>query len=734
MKKKTVLFLCAGTFLYSGLQAQSKPDTSKNYTDSIKTVTVTATRTEKDVMDVGRSVTVISGDQLKQPGCNTVADLLSRQEGIFVDGAGQNPGGLQTMFLRGADNSHSLIMIDGVPITDPSTDHGEIYLSELSLADVDKIEIIRGSHSTLYGSSAIGGVINIITNNNYTPGLHGNFSETGGEFGPKTQLLEENAFLNYTFKNGIYAEGGYHRIDDKGLSSAVDTLSHPLPYQQNPQNNFDKGDVFSRIGFKDQNLNTYFEYRNTNQTFGLPIGAFEPANNYNGSLVRDYYNAFIKYNFTPQFHIQYNGSYSPMDRKYTQDTTVNDVYNDKQYSSEFYTSKTVTNDVQLQYDFKTSQFIIGGGSNYEMMNSNTDYSSYTSAENPYYYPGMDQYYISSSSLDSIKPYQTIYNAFAQADINGATFAPGLKAFSLLLGARYSSNSTFGNNVSYEINPSFKINPNSLLYFSFSTGFNAPSLYQLYGPDDIAGDPISLGNTTLTPETSNSVEFGLKHRISTVYLTLSYFSTVVNNYIDYVYLWNKNKPVDSLGYADFMGDTYLNVGQETTQGIEMSVSSQLDKTLSVSANVSILSSSLTYSNSSIDTAHTHGNYVQLFNGGNFLTQSGGNIKYTSLLRRPGDMANITLTYRPVNKLSLSIMIRYVGQRTDAQYDGAAGPYGADVSSTLADYTLLDASASYNITKHFSATLRGTNLFNTTYYEILGYTTMGRSFFLNLQYAF
>jgi len=723
MKKTVAHFLCAGTFLCSGLYAQNsstaKQDSSKSLADSIKTVTITATRTEKDVMDVGRSVTVISGDQLHQPGCNTLADLLSRQAGIFIDGTGQNPGNIQTLFLRGADDGHTVIMLDGVPISDPSNDHNELDLSELSLANVDRIEIVRGSHSTLYGSSAIGGVINIITNNNYTPGLHGNISETGGEFGSNTQSWEENGFLNYTFKNGIYAEGGYHRFDDKGLSAAVDTLKNPLPYQKNPQNNLDKGDVFSRVGFKNPDWNIYLEYRNTNQKFGLPIGAFEPANNYNGQLARDFYNAFIRYNITPQLHIQYTGSYSPMERKYIQDTSVADAYNDKEYEYLYYASKTTTNDVQLEYDYKTSQFILGGGSYSEEMNSNTDY----------FFTG---YPASTTNLDSLKPHQTIYDAFAQADLNGATLAPSLKAFSLLLGARFSSNSTFGNNVSYEINPYFKINANSLLYLSYSTGFNAPSLYQLYGPDDMPGDAISLANSTLTPETSNSIEIGIKHRISTVYLTLSYFSTIVNNYIDYVYLWNKNKPVDSLSYSDFLGDTYLNVGQETTQGIELNVASQLDKTLFVTANMSILSSSLTYSD--INTTHTQGNYIQIFNGGNFLTPGSGSVKYTGLLRRPGAMANINLTYTPVPKVHLSASVRYVGQRTDAQYNGALGPYGADEPTTLADYTLLDASASYDITKQFSVTLRGANLFNTTYYEILGYTTMGRSIYLNLRYAF
>jgi len=733
MKKTTVYFLCAGIFLYSGLSGQStipgKRDSAKSPSDSIKTVTVTATRTEKDVMDVGRSVTVISGDQLKQPGCNSVADLLSQQEGIYIVGTGQNPGSVQYMYLRGGDANHTTIMIDGVPISDPSSPTGALDLSELSLNDVASIEITRGSHSTLYGSSAMGGVINIITNNNYSPGLHGSISATGGEFGPNTNMFDGSALLNYTFKNGIYLEGGYHRFDDKAPSAAVDTLQNPLKYQQNPQNDLDKGDVFSRIGYKDQALNAYFEYRNTNQTSGLADGPFEPANNYTGQLVRDFYTGFIKYAITPQFHIQYTGSYSPMERKYVQDTSATSDTG-KFYQRQYYASKTITNDVQLEYDYKTSQFIAGGGSYYESINSNTNYFS----ETDYPSMGYDYLYTSETNLDTIKPHQTIYNAFAQADLNGATFAPGLKAFSLLLGARYSANSMFGNNVSYEINPSVKVNPNTLLYLSYSTGFNAPSLYELYGPDDIAGDPVSLANPTLKAETSNSIEFGLKHKIDNVYFTLSYFSTIVNNYIDYVYLWTKNKPVDSLQYTDFVGDTYLNVGQETTQGIELDVASQLDKTLFVSANMSILSSSLTYSNSSIGTSHTHGSTIQLFNGGNFLTPSSGNVKYIGLLRRPGAMANITLTYSPIPKLHLSIAVRYVGQRTDAQYNGAAGPFGADQPVSLADYTLLGASAGYDVFKNFSVMVKGDNLLNTTYYEILGYTTMGRSLFLNIRYSF
>lgn len=729
--KKTAMFLCMGAVAFMQGQAlgQTNSDSLAKVRDSIRTVTITATRSNKSVMDVGRDVTVISNEQIKRSSCNTVADLLSQQAGIYIVGAGQNPGAIQSLFLRGADENHTTVMIDGIPITDPSLADGAIDISQLSLADVDKIEIVRGSHSTLYGSSSIGGVINIITKNNFTPGLHGGFGETAGEFGTGTNIFSENAFLNYTFTNGLYADAGYNRVDDKGLSAAVDTLKNPLAYQQNVHNDLDRGDFFAKLGYNAGKINTYLEYKNYNQAFGIAEGAFSPANNYLGYLNRNLYIGHLGYDISPAFHLKYIGSYSNMHRKYLQDSTANSD-SSKFYQMQYYTSTTLSNELQLSYNIKTSKLMLGTGMNYEKMSSYSNFGENTD------YVSQGYSYAFTDTGRAVSPHQTIYYGYAQADVNGATFAPGLAPVSILLGARYSSNSTFGNNVSYELNPYVKIDKNSLVYFSYSTGFNAPALYQLYGPDDITDPipPISLANPNLKPETSNSYEIGIKHRVSNVYFTLSWFNTVVNNYIDYVYLWTKNRPVDSLNYNNFLGDTYLNVGKETTKGLEMNIHMQVDPKLNITANMSILSSSLSYSASSVDTTHTHGNQVQLFNGGDFLSAGNGSIQNTGLLRRPGTMANVTITYMPVRKLALSAEIRYIGSHTDAQYAPTLGPFGADTYTNLPDYTLLDLYARYRIIKGLDATVRVENVFNTTYYEILGYNTLGRSIYLNISYAF
>ena len=162
MKRIPSLFL-AGMLIFSDalLLAGGTEDYTKVY--PMKEIVVTATRTDKDVNNVGRSVTLITNEQMKTSVYNNLAELLSRQEGIYVVGTGQNPGMIQSLFMRGANNNQTAIMVDDVRITDPSSPNNALDLKELSLTNLDRVEIVRGAHSTLYGSSAIGGVINLIT-------------------------------------------------------------------------------------------------------------------------------------------------------------------------------------------------------------------------------------------------------------------------------------------------------------------------------------------------------------------------------------------------------------------------------------------------------------------------------------------------------------------------------------------------------------------------------------------
>jgi len=125
-------------------------------------VVVTATKTEQKPEDVTQSVTVITADDIKKSGATNVGDILSTTPGATVTNYGPL-GALQSIELRGSSYQQVLVLLNGMRLNSGSA--GGFDLSELpvSLDSIERIEIVRGPASALYGSDAMGGVINIIT-------------------------------------------------------------------------------------------------------------------------------------------------------------------------------------------------------------------------------------------------------------------------------------------------------------------------------------------------------------------------------------------------------------------------------------------------------------------------------------------------------------------------------------------------------------------------------------------
>jgi vitamin B12 transporter len=125
-------------------------------------VVVTATRTPQPIQRLGSAVTVITAEEIVKSSARDVADLLRQSPGVTVTQNG-GPGQLQTVSLRGGEVRHTLVLVDGIRVNDPSSTGREFDFSTIVLADVERIEVLRGPQSALYGSDAMGGVINIIT-------------------------------------------------------------------------------------------------------------------------------------------------------------------------------------------------------------------------------------------------------------------------------------------------------------------------------------------------------------------------------------------------------------------------------------------------------------------------------------------------------------------------------------------------------------------------------------------
>ena len=116
--------------------------------------------------EVGSSVTVVTGAQLRDRQVRTAAEALQSLPGVHVS-RNSTPASVTEVRIRGAENNHTLVLIDGVPANDPTG--GAYDFSDLSTADIERIEVIRGAQSVIYGSGAVGGVINIITRSGRGP-------------------------------------------------------------------------------------------------------------------------------------------------------------------------------------------------------------------------------------------------------------------------------------------------------------------------------------------------------------------------------------------------------------------------------------------------------------------------------------------------------------------------------------------------------------------------------------
>jgi vitamin B12 transporter len=171
MRKSALVCLCTPVFLLPAYaQAQTNPPT-----DSL---VVTATGVPTPAQQIAAGVTVIDRATIQQRGYTDLVEALSAVPGLRVAQSG-GPGSQASVFIRGTNSNHVLVLRDGVPINDPADPGGAFNFGDDSLNDIERIEIIRGPMSGLYGSGAIGGVINLITQH-HGGALHGDLTLAGG--------------------------------------------------------------------------------------------------------------------------------------------------------------------------------------------------------------------------------------------------------------------------------------------------------------------------------------------------------------------------------------------------------------------------------------------------------------------------------------------------------------------------------------------------------------------------
>ncbi|MCI0615803.1 TonB-dependent receptor [bacterium] len=446
-------FACAFSFLLLiptftiTLLAQEESETEVSNNEQLTyDISVTADRLEESLKDKTDSVTIITHDDIERHQWRYVHDALRDVAGLNVVQSG-SPGKTTSLFLRGANSDQLLVLIDGVQVNDPF--FGGVSIQDVTTDNIERIEIVRGPQSPLYGSDSIAGVINIVTRGG-SSGLHTNASFEGGSF----QTYREKA----------------------GLSGGTGKAAYSLTYsRQDTEGQFDN-DEFDENSFSartDFTLGAATELSVNGRVHDSHIGIpFSSANTPSPLRNQDTQLSTIGSNFDHS-----SGNFLNLKLRFGfcyQDFLFQDP-EDSFSTLTAHTSQTFQVGLQNDFHIFEKDILIVG---YEFEKETIDAND---AGGPI--PILNDF-------DS-----TIHAVYAQNKFESEHWI-------FTTGVRYDDHNTFGRSVNPRISAAFRPQPNWKIRGSFGTGFRAPTAGDLAFP--------FYGNPNLDPEKSKSWEIGLDH--------------------------------------------------------------------------------------------------------------------------------------------------------------------------------------------------------------------------------
>ena len=646
MKKK--IFIAAAVLISSQLYAQ------KDSTKNLDEVVITATKFPIKQSLTGKVVTVINQQQLQRNSGKSLTEVLNTQAGIIVNGSSNVLGTNQDVYLRGASAGKTLIMLDGVPVYDASGISGAFDLNLISVDQVDRIEILKGSQSTLYGSDAIAGVINIISKKGGAKKINVTANLAAGSY----NTFKGSVGLNGTVKNTSY-NIQYTKLNSKGFSTAQD---------QTGTGNFDKDGIDENVFRASiiQKVNNKFSVRaNTqfsNYKTDADAGQFKDDADYTIKNKNSLIGFGADYTIGKStLHLNYN--YNKVNRVYLDDSASRGGfsyyskgdYTGKSHFAELYSNIVVTKHIDVLV-----------GADYRNQLSDQSYTS-VSSYGPYSSPTL--------SVDSVKVNQ--FGAYASIVVKD------LAGFNVELGGRYNNFNKYGDVFTFSFNPSFVIKNSIKIFGNISSGFKAPSLYQVYSEYRIpAGE--------LKPENSLSFEGGIQYYKNNVNIRAVYFSRKIK---DNIVFYSAGAPT----YASY----YINADKQKDKGLEIEASVDFGK---VTLNA---------------------NYVNL--DGKIETKTGAkDTSFFNLYRRPRQTINLNVGIELLKNWNMNIGVQSISKRYEAVY--------ASAPVEMPAYYVWNLYSTYSITKNIKAFADFKNITDEKYSEVRGYNSRRFNFMAGVNLNF
>jgi len=525
-------FLVLAAVIFSNLlTAQSIPDQRKDSTiTSMDEVVLTANKYPQKQSETGKVMTVINRQQLERSAGKTLGELLNTIAGITIAGANNNGGTNLSASIRGSSAGNVLILLDGIPVNDPSVITNYFDLNFLLPDQVERIEILKGGHSTLYGSDAVAGVINIILKKAGAGKLNVNGLFSGGSY----QTLKQSIGLGGSGKQADYSVQ-YTHINSDGFSAAHD---------KNSIGGFDK-DGFNqhafngRFGFragKQIKVSLFGNY--SNYKTDLDAAAFTDDRDFTARNTNGQAGAGAVYTLKKgAVHVNYQ--FSRIQRDYLDDSLHrSNPY--VTYSTSNFTGRT--HFAEIYSNWKADRWELLAGGDYRLHNTGQSYWS-TGPFGPYAPP------VLQANMNQLSPY--------------ASLLYKRQAFTLETGARLNIHSEYGSNMTFTFSPSYLVKKKVKIFGNLYSAYKIPTLYQLF--DDLAG------NTALSPEKGMIAEAG-----ASFFPSGSFKARVVG-----FYRHTKDAILYTYNPATFESK-YLNVSQQTNYGTELEAAYTIHK-LSITAN-------------------------------------------------------------------------------------------------------------------------------------------------------
>ena len=630
-------------------------------------VVISATKTPVPVSHLTSAVEVITGEELEYKKIKMVIDALRLAQGVFASSSG-GPGTEASVRMRGAQSKHTMVLIDGAIVNSSTT--GAFDFSSLTTENIERIEILRGAQSMLYGSDAMGGVINIITKRGTGKPTasafleYGSFASIreGGQFSGATGIFDysgslsrwdSSSFSAINYRRGASERDGFHNWQGSARLGVSLPQNGRLEFNArwwNSDINFDdfafSGDPTDQFGSKQTKRNLILS------------GSYEQP-------ITSWWSQKLTLAQANERLLAHNG---PTGRNIVTGETVSPSPNCVTFTSDcffpFNTDLETTNRrLEWQHNFQVGKpLLLSAG--YQFREEQGDATGFFGGAQP-------NRLISSHA------------GFAQAQVNlwDRLFATA--------GVRQDSYNVFGDATTYRLTTGYLIpETGTKLRTSYGTGFKAPTLNDLFFQ--------GFGNPDLKAEKSKSFDVGVDQSFLQGKLQLSagYFSNRFDNLIAFLSVPSPNCPAATFGFCP------INIASAKSQGWETSFKYEVMKGLEL-----------------------RGQYTMTVTRAYAVP---GRTDNTRLPRWPLDQFSAGISYQPIDPLRINLDYRFVGARNN---DTANTP-----EQKQGSFGVVNASGSYDVTKQWQVFGRVDNLFNQRYEEVLNFGTPIRSVYGGVKFTY